>query len=348
MAIFMISVMYVYIFYIIFVISIDKITFIYFMRGLIQGDLYMITIIGAGKVGVSAAVQLAVRELDDITLIDIIPGRPQGEALDLGHMASILGLSIDIRGSNDYKDMEGSDLVIVTAGFPRTADMTREDLLRKNADVIKTVGEAVKEHAPDSVVVLTTNPLDIMTYGFWKVSGMNAKRVIGFSGVLDGGRLAYYISKELGISPASIQPTVIGQHGRAMVVVPRLTYVAGRPLTEIASPEVVKKVKDLTIDAGRKIIELRGWSSHHAPGAGLALMAEAIKKDQKKAFPATVYLNGEYGIKDVFVNVPAILGRNGVEKIIELPLNDEELAELRASAEAIKRGVNELLQLIKL
>lgn len=306
----------------------------------------MITIVGAGKVGVSAAIQLAVRELDDLTLIDIIPGRAEGEALDLGHMASILGLSIDIRGSTDYRDMEGSDLVIVTAGFPRTADMTREDLLRKNAEVIKTVGNAIREHAPDSVVILTTNPLDIMAYGLWKTTGFEPNRVIGFAGVLDCGRLAYYISKELGVSPASIQPCVIGQHGTAMIVVPRLTFIAGKPLPEIVSEEIIKKVKDLTIDAGRKIIELRGWSSHHAPGAGLAIMAEAVKKDQKKSFYASVYVNGEYGIKDVYIGVPVILGRKGVEKIIELPLTDEELKELKDSAAAIRKGVDELLQML--
>ena len=306
----------------------------------------MITIVGAGRVGISAAVQIAVKELDDITLIDIIPGRAEGEALDLGHMASILGLSIDIRGSTDYKDMEGSDLVIVTAGFPRTADMTREDLLRKNSEVIKAVGSAIREYAPNSIVILTTNPLDIMAYGLWKATGFEPRRVIGFAGVLDCGRLAYYISKELGVSPASIQPCVIGQHGKAMIVVPRLTFVGGKPLPEIVSEDTVKKLKELTVDAGRKIIELRGWSSHHAPGAGLAIMAEAVKKDQKKSFYASVYVNGEYGIKDVYIGVPVILGGNGVEKIIELPLNEEELKELRESAAAIRKGVDELLKMM--
>lgn len=306
----------------------------------------MITIVGAGKVGVSAAVQLAVKELDDLTLIDIIPGRAEGEALDLGHMASILGLSIDIRGSTDYKDMEGSDLVIVTAGFPRTADMTREDLLRKNAEVIKGVGNAIREYAPNSIVILTTNPLDIMAYGLWKTTGFEPHRVIGFAGVLDCGRLAYYISKELKVSPASVQPCVIGQHGKAMIVVPRLTFVAGKPLPDIASEDIIKKVKDLTIDAGRKIIELRGWSSHHAPGAGLAIMAEAVKKDQKKAFYASVYVDGEYGVKDVYIGVPVILGKKGVEKIIELPLTNEELKEFRESAVAIRSGVDELLKML--
>lgn len=306
----------------------------------------MITIVGAGKVGVSAAVHIAVKELDDITLIDVIPGRAEGEALDLGHMASILGLSIDIRGSNDYKDMAGSDLVIVTAGFPRKADMTREDLLRKNAEIIKVVGEAIKEYAPDAVVMLTTNPLDIMAYGLWKVTGFEPRRVIGFAGVLDCGRLAYYIAKELGISPASVQPCVIGQHGRAMIVVPRLTFVGGKPLIELVDEAVVKKLKDLTVDAGRKIIELRGWSSNHAPGAGLAVMAESVKKDQKKVFYSSVYLDGQYGVKDVFIGVPVVLGRNGVERILELPLNEEELREFQESATTIRKGVDELLKML--
>ncbi len=308
----------------------------------------MITIVGAGRVGVSAATFLMVRELDDITLIDIIPGRAEGEALDLGHAASILGLSIDIRGSSDYRDMSGSDLVIVTAGFPRKADMTREQLLQKNADVIKSVGEAIKEYAPNAIVLLTTNPLDMMAYGLWKVTGFERNRIIGFSGVLDGGRLAYYISKKLKVSPASIDPCVIGQHGQKMVVVPRLTFVGGKPLTEIVSVNEITEFKKATLDAGRKIIELRGWSSNHGPGAGLAIMAESIKKDQKKVFYASVYLDGEYGVHDVFAGVPVVLGRNGVEKIIELPLTEDEKKEFIGSVNAIKKGVGELMQILKL
>ncbi len=296
----------------------------------------MITIVGAGKVGVSAAVTMAFMELDDILLIDIIEGRPQGEALDLGHMASILNLSIDIRGSNDYRDMEGSDIVIVPAGFPRKADMTREDLVNKNVGVMESVGQAIKEYAPNAKVILTTNPVDTMAYVMWKVTGFPKNRVIGFSGVLDSGRLKYYVSKELGISPASIIPVVLGQHGQKMVPLPRHSLVYGKPITEFLPKEKIDELVQETIRAGKTIIELRGWSSNHAPGAGLAVMAEAIKKDQKKIFLASVLLEGEYGHSGVFAGVPVVLGKNGVEKIIELDLNEEEKKLFDESVQAIK------------
>jgi len=302
----------------------------------------MITIVGAGKVGVSAAVALAFMELDDILLIDIIEGRPQGEALDLGHMASILGLSIDISGSNDYRDMEGSDIVLVPAGFPRTADMTREQLVLKNVGVMESVGNAIKEYAPNAKVILTTNPLDVMAYVMWKVTGFPRERVIGFSGVLDSGRLRYYIAKELKISPASILPMVLGQHGEKMFVVPRLSFISGKPLTAFLSQDKVDEIKQNVLKAGKRIIELRGWSSNHAPGAGLAIMAEAIKKDQKKIFLASAYLDGEYGVKGVYAGVPVVLGKNGIEKIIELDLTEEEKKGFLESVEAIKKNMEAL------
>ncbi|MGQ4892777.1 MAG: malate dehydrogenase [Candidatus Njordarchaeia archaeon] len=302
----------------------------------------MITIVGSGKVGVSAAVTMAMMELDDILLIDIIEGRPQGEALDLGHMASILGLSIDIRGSNDYKDMEGSDIVIVPAGFPRKADMTREELVNKNVGVMESVGNAIKEYAPNAVVILTTNPVDTMAYVMWKVTGFPKNRVIGFSGVLDSGRLRYYIAKELGLSPASIIPIVLGQHGQKMVPLPRHSLVYGKPVTEMLSKEKIDELVQKTIGAGKRIIELRGWSSNHAPGAGLAMMAKAVKLDQKKIVLASALLEGEYGVSGVFAGVPVVLGKNGIEKIIELDLNDEEKKLFMESVEAIKANMSSL------
>ncbi|MCE4618956.1 MAG: malate dehydrogenase, partial [Desulfurococcales archaeon] len=255
----------------------------------------MITIIGAGKVGTSAAAFMMLKELDDILLIDIIPNKPQGEALDLGHAASIFGISVDIRGSNDFKDMAGSDIVVVTAGFPRKPGMTREQLLTKNAGVIADIASKIKEYAPNSIVLLTTNPLDAMTYVMYKKLGFPRERVIGFSGVLDAGRLAYYASKKLGVSPASIVPIVLGMHGQAMFPVPRLSTVLGAPLTELLTKEEIDGIVQETVKAGATITELRGYSSNYGPGAGLAVMVEAIKKDQKKAFIASVYLTGEYG-----------------------------------------------------
>jgi malate dehydrogenase len=302
----------------------------------------LITIVGAGRVGTAAALFMMLKELDDILLIDIIEGRPQGEALDLSHAAAILGLSVDIRGSNDFKDMAGSDLVVVTAGFPRKPGMTREELVAKNAGIIADIADKILEYAPKSIVMLTTNPLDAMTYLMYKRLGWERERVIGFSGVLDAGRLAYYASKKLGISPASIVPVVIGMHGQAMLPVPRLSSVAGVPLTELLSEEEMKEIADETVKAGATVTQLRGYSSNFGPGAGLAVMAEAIKKDQKKAFIASVYLDGEYGEKDVVAEVPVILGAKGVERILELPLTDEEKQKFHESCNAVRNLINQI------
>jgi malate dehydrogenase len=299
----------------------------------------LITIVGAGRVGTSAALFMALKELDDITLIDIIEGKPQGEALDLGHALSILGISVDVRGSNDYKDMEGSDLVIVTAGFPRKPGMTREQLVGQNAKVIADIADKILEYAPNSIVMLTTNPLDAMTYLMYKRLGWERRRVIGFSGVLDAGRLAYYASKKLGVSPASIVPIVLGMHGQAMLPIPRLSTVMGKPLTELLKPEEIDAIIQETVDAGATITKLRGYSSNFGPGAGLAVMAEAIKKGYNKAFIASVYLDGEYGERDVVAEVPVILGRNGLERIIELDLTEEELKKFHESCEAVRKLV---------
>ncbi|MCE4628483.1 MAG: malate dehydrogenase [Desulfurococcales archaeon] len=302
----------------------------------------MITIIGAGKVGTSAAAFMMYKELDDILLIDIIPNKPQGEALDLSHAASILGKSISITGSNDYRDMAGSDLVIVTAGFPRKPGMTREELLGKNAKIIADIAEKIKEYAPNAIVMLTTNPLDAMTYVMYKKLGFPRERVIGFSGVLDAGRLAYYASKKLKVSPASIVPIVLGMHGQAMFPVPRLSTVMGAPLTTLLSKEEIDEIVKETVAAGKTITELRGYSSNYGPGAGLAVMAEAIKRDQHKAFIASVYLQGEYGFNDIVLEVPIVLGAKGVERIIELPLNEEEKEGLAKSAEAVRKLIDSL------
>ena len=302
----------------------------------------MITIVGAGRVGTSAALFMMLRELDDILLIDIVEGRPQGEALDLAHAGAILGVSVDVRGSNDFRDMAGSDLVIVTAGFPRKPGMTREELVAKNAEIVADVADKIAEYAPNSIVILTTNPLDAMAYLMYKRLGWDRSRVIGFSGVLDAGRLAYYVSRKLGVSPASVVPVVIGMHGQAMLPVPRLSTVAGVPLTQLLSEEDLREVAEETVKAGATITQLRGYSSNYGPGAGLALMAESVKKDQKKAFIASVYLDGEYGERDVVAEVPIILGRRGVERILELPLNEEERRAFHESCEAVRKLIAQI------
>ncbi len=302
----------------------------------------MITIIGSGRVGTSAANYIMLKELDDLLLVDIIEGRPQGEAIDLGHAAAILGLSIDVQGSNDFRDMAGSKLVIVTAGFPRKPGMTREELLAKNANIIKDIAAKIKEYAPESIVILTTNPVDAMTWVMYKSLGWPRERVIGFSGVLDGGRMAYYAAKKLGVSPASIVPIVLGMHGQKMFPVPRLTTVGGAPLTSLLDDESVKSIVEETVNAGARITELRGYSSNFGPGAGLALMAESILRDQKKVYISSVVLKGEYGYNDIVAEVPVILGKTGIEKVIELPLTDDEKKGLDESINSVKTLINAL------
>ena len=302
----------------------------------------MITIIGTGRVGASAAIFMAMKKLDDLLLIDIVENLPQGHALDMGHAMSILGVDVEIRGTNDYSEMAGSDLVVVTAGFPRKPGMTREELVAKNAGIVVDIAEKIKKYAPDSIVMLTTNPLDAMAYLMYKKLGFERERVIGFSGVLDAGRLRYYAAKKLGIGYSSIVPIVLGQHGRNMFPVPRLSTVGGISLDRLMSKDEVDEIVRETIEAGATITKLRGFSSNYAPGAGLALMAESIIKDSNDVFLASVYLDGEYGVKDVFAGVPVVLGRNGVKKIIELPLNEEEKRLFLESVEAIKANVSQI------
>jgi malate dehydrogenase len=302
----------------------------------------MITIIGAGKVGSSAALFMALEKLDDIMLLDVIDGVPQGQALDLSHALSILGVDVRVNGSTDFSAMEGSKLVVVTAGFPRKPGMTREELAAKNASVIADIAEKIKKYAPDAVVMLTTNPLDAMAYVMYKKLGWDRSRVIGFSGVLDSRRLAYYASRKLNIASSSIVPVVLGMHGQKMFPVPRLSTVGGAPITDLLDDQSINEIVKETIDAGATITNLRGYSSNYGPGAGLAVMAESILKDQKKVFLASVYLDGEYGVKDVTAGVPVVLGKNGVEKIIELPLTEEEKKGFLESVEAIRANLGQV------
>ncbi len=302
----------------------------------------MIAIIGSGRVGTSAAQYITYMELDDVVLIDIIKGKPQGEALDLSHALSILNKSVRVTGSNDFKDIQGADLVLVTAGFPRGPGMTREQLVAKNAEIVSDIGKKIVEYAPNAVTIITTNPLDAMLYVLYKSSKLPRERVIGFSGVLDSGRMKYYISQKTGFSPASINAIVLGQHGEKMAPIPRLSTVMGKPVTQMLSDKDIEEIISETVKSGAKIIELRGYSSSYGPGAGLAIMAESVIRNQHKTFLASACLNGEYGLSDICVNVPIVLGREGIEKIIELPLNEEEKKLFMESVEAIRRNIAEI------
>ncbi|MEM0491671.1 MAG: malate dehydrogenase [Acidilobaceae archaeon] len=303
----------------------------------------MISIIGVGRVGTIAAFMALIRGLDNkIVLIDIVPGLAQGEALDLGHAASALGIDAEIIGSEDFSLIKGSDIVLVTAGKPRKPGMTREQLLADNAAIVADIASKIRQYAPESIVLMTTNPLDAMVYVMYKKLGFPREKVIGFSGILDSARLAYYASKKLKMSPSAIQPIVIGMHGEAMFPVPRLSMVSGIPLTQLLSKTEIDDIVRETVQAGATITKLRGYSSNYAPGAGIVLMAEAIKKDAKKLFIASVYLKGEYGVEDVVAEIPVILGKNGVEKIIELPLNDEEKQGFLKSINAVRELIKAL------
>jgi len=300
----------------------------------------MITIIGSGRVGATTAFALLFFEVDnEVVLIDVIKNLPQGEAVDLNHAAAILGKSVRYRGSNDYKDMEGSDLVIVTAGLARKPGMTREELAGKNAEIVASIAEQIKRYAPNSIVIITTNPLDAMVYVLYKKLGFPRNRVIGFSGVLDSNRMAYYASLLVGIAPESIIPVVLGQHGENMYPVPEASFIYGKPLTEFITKEQYDDIVKKTVQAGAEITNLRGFSSNWGPAAGLAMMVDSIKRDRKRVFEASVYLDGEYGVRDVFAEVPVVLGKNGVEKIIELKLNEEQRKKFLDSVEAIKRNL---------
>lgn len=246
-----------------------------------------------------------------------------------------------VKGSNDYKDMEGSDIVIITAGLARKPGMTREQLAAQNAEIVAGIADQVRKYAPNSIVMLTTNPSDVMVYVLYKRLKFPRERVIGFSGALDTRRLAYYASQIIGISPPSaIIPVVLGQHGENMYPVPEASMVYGKPpLSEFLTKEQMDEIVKKTIQAGADITNLRKFSSNWGPGAGLTIMADAIKKDRKTVIEASVYLDGEYGVKDVFVEVPVVFGKRGAEKVIELNLNAEQRRKFMESVEAVKNNL---------
>jgi malate dehydrogenase len=301
----------------------------------------LISIIGTGKLGSAVALQVASRELGDLRLIDVIPGLPQGEALDLGQMAAEQGADVDIVGSNDYKDIAGSDLLVVIGGLGRKPGMTRLDLQAKNEDIIRGICEKIVQHAPKSLVLMVTNPLDIMTYLAWKVTGFEPSRVFGQSGMLDTMRFKYFISRALGVSTSSVQAVVIGEHGDSMVPLPRFSTVNGVPITELMSPAQVAEAIDHTRKIAAEVIALKG-ATIYAPAHGITRMVESVMKDKKMVLCLTAHLNGEYGLKDIYVDVPAVLGARGVERVIELKLNDDERTAFLNSVEIVKTAASHL------
>lgn len=299
-----------------------------------------ITIIGSGAVGATAAQRIMEKELGDVVMTDIVEGLPQGKALDLMETGPLCGYDSKITGTNDYKDIEGSEVVVVTAGIARKPGMTRDDLLKINTKIIREVSQNIVEYAPDSVIITVTNPLDIMTYVTMKTTGFEPNRVFGMSGVLDSGRFATFIAMELVCSVRDISAMVLGGHGDTMVPLPRFTTVSGVPITELMSEDTIRHLVNRTVNGGAEIVNLlKIGSAFYAPSAAVTNMVEAVVKDTKRILPVCAYLDGEYGKKNIYLGVPAVLGRRGVEKIVELELTEDEKKALDKSADAVKSGI---------
>lgn len=306
-----------------------------------------VTVVGSGFVGATAAMRIVQKGLaDDVVMIDIVEGLPQGLALDMRESSPIEGFEPNVRGTNDYADTAGSDVVVITAGLPRQPGMSRMDLLDKNAGIIKGVVEQVAGHSPDAILIVVTNPLDEMTFLAAEVSGFPKERVMGMAGVLDSSRLRYFIAEELGVSPTQVEAITLGSHGESMVPLPRHATAGGKPLTELADEQTLERLYQRTRDAGAEIVALlKKGSAYYAPSAAIAQMVNAIAGDTKEVLPVCAWCTGQYGISDVYVGVPARLGNGGVEEIVELDLNEEELGALRQAAEGIRAKCKDLAKL---
>ena len=303
-----------------------------------------VTVVGAGNVGATCADVLAQREIaNEIVLLDIKEGFAEGKALDIWQTAPINLYDSRTTGStNDYSKTANSDVVVITSGLPRKPGMSRDDLIATNAGIVKTVTENIVKHSPNAIIVIVSNPLDVMTYCAYLNAKIDPNKVFGMAGVLDTARYRAFLATELNVSPKDIQAVLMGGHGDTMVPLPRYTTVSGIPVTELISKEKLDEIIERTKFGGGEIVKLLGTSAWYAPGAAAAQMVEAIIRDQKRIFPVCAWLQGEYGMKDIYLGVPVVLGKNGIERIIELDLNAEEKALLEESAIAVK-GVMEVL-----
>lgn len=299
----------------------------------------MISVIGAGAVGAHTALRCAEKGLGDVLLVDVVNGLPQAEALDIMHVAP-LGIDVSVTGSNDFRDIGGSTMVIVTAGFPRTPDITRMGLIGKNAAIVRSVAEQIAAHAPDAVVIVVTNPMDIMTWAACKTTGFPRQRVIGMGGLLDTMRLSLFLSWELHVPTREIQSFVIGEHGDSMVPLISRCSLNGKPVNGLLTRQQIERITGRVKNSGSEIIRGKGRTLH-GPAAAIAHMAECIIRDKKEILPASVYLQGEYGLKDICIGVPVRLGKNGAEEIIEFELDSDEQAQFLHSAASIEQAVRE-------
>lgn len=308
-----------------------------------------ITVVGAGNVGATAAMRVAEKELGDVVLLDVLEGVPAGKALDLVEAAPIEKHDCRIIGcTNEYLEAKDSDIVIITAGIPRKPGMSRDDLLSTNMGIMKTVVREIAAVAPKAVLIIVSNPLDAMCHVAYKESGFPKQRVIGMAGVLDSARFRAFIAMELHVSVENVHAFVLGGHGDTMVPISRYSTVAGIPITELIPPETIAALEKRTRQGGAEIVGLlKTGSAYYAPASGAVEMAEAVLKDKKKILPCAAYLDGEYGIKDLFVGVPVKLGAGGVEEIIEIKLNEDERKAFHKSAEAVRKLVEDMERLSK-
>jgi len=299
-----------------------------------------VTVVGAGNVGANCALRIAGKELADVVLVDVVEGVPQGKGLDLLQSGPIEGYDVSITGANDYEPTANSDIVVITAGFPRKPGMSRDDLLMANYEVVKTATEQAAKYSPNAILILVTNPLDAMCWTAYQVSKFSKNRVIGMAGVLDTARYRTFIAQELNVSVENVTALVLGGHGDTMVPIVRLTTVGGIPITELLPKETIDRLVQRTRDGGAEIVKyLKTGSAYYAPSAATVEMVESILKDKKKVLPCAALLEGEFGIEGLFVGVPVKLGSHGIEKIFTLELNAEERAMLDKSASAVKELV---------
>ncbi len=302
-----------------------------------------VTVVGAGFVGAGVAQRLLEKNLANVVLIDVVEGMPQGKALDMMESAPIEGFRTTITGTNSYDDTKNSDLIVITAGLARKPGMSRDDLQAKNAEIVGGIVSEVAPRSPQAILIIVTNPLDVMTYLAFKKSGFSHKRVIGMAGVLDSARYAYFIACELQADPAHIEAIVLGGHGDLMVPVPQHSKVRGKSITELISKERIEAINQRARDGGIEIVNLlKTGSAYYAPSSSVVAMAEAILRDTGRLLPCCVYLTEEYGIKDMYCGVPAKLGRNGVREVVELALSEEEKSALKRSAEHVREFVVKL------
>ena len=306
-----------------------------------------ITVVGSGFVGQTTAMRVLQKGLaDEVVLTDIVEGLPQGLALDLKESSAIERFEPNIIGTNDYADAAGSDVVVITAGFPRQPGMSRMDLLGKNAGIMRDVIGKIAPTSPDAIVIVVTNPLDEMTFLAAEASGFPKERVMGMAGVLDSARLRFFIAEELGVSPLVVEAMTLGSHGDAMIALPRHATVDGRPLPELVDEPTLDRLFQRTRDGGAEIVALlKKGSAYYAPSASITQMVAAIANDSHEVLPVCAWATGQYGIDDVYVGVPAKLGRRGVEEIVELDLNEDELSALRSAAEGIRAKCADLASL---